>query len=196
MNKPEWQKLVRQSLEETPRTEHFTDRLYELVYPRREFPEEAVRRLYLDRNILSHDGFMARFKRLWEGTEEVERIFPEELNGILHDLEMASAGRDLVTGDLLKANDIMMLVGSAYDRLTQWTVKFWGKQDKPKGGCPTCGGSGEVPCGLVHPNPNWRVGHDIPCPDCGGTGERRKGERREKSWRSHHRSGKERREGR
>ncbi len=47
--------------------------LYALIDPLREFPEEEAERLYLDRDVLSHDGFMARIIRLWEGTVLQER---------------------------------------------------------------------------------------------------------------------------
>ena len=166
----------------------------EALYVRiaREFPEEAAKQLYLDRNILSHDGFMARIKHLLE--DGAVREFPEEaVEKIIMDLyEVTYASGVKKTPLILDPN-----VSAVEDikRLWEGTEQGFINRNaigdvccllkspcafhKSKSGCPTCGGSGEVPCGLVHPNPNWRVGHDIPCSDCGGTGERRKGKRRE-----------------
>ena len=83
MNKDKWQKLVRQSLEETPRTEHFTNRLYELVFPsfEREFPEEEMREVIRHATLygsslgyklidMEIDRCIADLKRLWGGEKK------------------------------------------------------------------------------------------------------------------------------
>ncbi len=48
---------------------------------------------------------------------------------------------------------------------------------KPKGGCPTCKGTGAVP-DYNSVNDAHRPDPTKDCPDCDGTGERRKGEKR------------------
>ncbi len=83
MNKQAWQKLVNQSLRETP--EHFTDRLYELMFPvftdDIDFEVRQILAEFSTKTAMSQDDAVERLQQLYEkGTivSKDQREFPEE----------------------------------------------------------------------------------------------------------------------
>ena len=170
----------------------------------REFPEAAVSSLVTVIRSRGQDKTYSRaecvswFRRIWEGMEEPECPYcHQKIDKKVWD------GCECWCHDGIGGCEC----GYKGDDVKKHREQHFQKESK--GGCPTCGGSGELP----PPHPGWK----IECPNCNSTGERRKGEqraldrgghkcgRRKLDWKFYNaagfhdprsrRSGKERREG-
>ena len=133
----------------------------------REFPEEEI--LTILRRIYHHVGMEAKNWLPSYAIEEIKHLW--QVSGLDQGLT------DTKDREGTEGVEIT---------LPEYRLRLWPRYKKSKPGCPTCGGSGEVPIpreSMEQENKYWK-----PCHDCDGTGERRKGERRRTQydrWKEH-----------